>query len=247
MPASFSRRAVLLGLGASGLAAGAPGRAAAQNAYANLEGTPWFYLTDAEARFLAAAGDVLIPEDDYPSASQVGVVDFIDLQLASPWGKGDGLYLKGPFPDGATNSQGYQMPYTPAELFRTAISRIEEAEGTALADLDAAGREDLITRLSEGEMDLGEDIGAAAFFQELHSIVNEGFFADPIYGGNKDYAAWDMIGFPGAHAYYLSFVDQNVPYEKPPMGIAHIPGTRRSASLGASAGAARPANRTEEG
>jgi hypothetical protein len=50
-----------------------------------------FFLTDAEAVFLAAACDRLIPADDYPSASEAGVVDFIDLQLATGWGEGEGL------------------------------------------------------------------------------------------------------------------------------------------------------------
>jgi hypothetical protein len=26
----------------------------------------------------------------------------------------------------------------------------------------------------------------------------EGMFADPIYGGNKDFAGWRLVGFPGA-------------------------------------------------
>jgi len=30
----------------------------------------------------------------------------------------------------------------------------------------------------------------------------EGFFSDPIYGGNKNKIAWKMIGFPGAYADY---------------------------------------------
>jgi hypothetical protein len=24
-------------------------------------------------------------------------------------------------------------------------------------------------------------------------------FADPVYGGNKDFAGWRLVGFPGAH------------------------------------------------
>lgn len=32
--------------------------------------------------------------------------------------------------------------------------------------------------------------------------VREGFFADPLYGGNKDMAGWKMLGFPGARYDY---------------------------------------------
>jgi len=228
MTRQFSRRAVLLQIGATGLAAAAPGAALSQNRYAELDGRPWFFLTSDEARFLAAFTDVLIPEDEYPSASQAGVVDFIDLQLAGPFGQGDGLYMQGPFGKG-TPQQGYQSPLTPAPLIRQAISTLN-AQGTRLVDMDETGREDLVTRLSNGDADLG-DLDTKTVFEELHALTNEGYFADPVYGGNKDYAGWRMVGFPGAHAYYTDFIDKNVPYPAPPKGVAHIPGTSRSGSV----------------
>jgi gluconate 2-dehydrogenase alpha chain/gluconate 2-dehydrogenase gamma chain len=224
----FSRRGVLLQMGAAGLAAMAPGAAQAQNPYAALDARPWSFLTGAEARFLAALADVLIPEDDFPSASQAGVVDFIDLQLAGPYGKGAGLYLQGPFREG-TPRQGYQAQHAPAVLIRRGIAQIE-AEGPALVDLDEAGRADFVQRLSEGEGFPEGEVRLPMLFEELWSLVKEGYFADPIYGGNKDYAGWRMVGFPGAHAYYTDFVDKNAPYPAPPRGIAHVPGSDRSAS-----------------
>ena len=45
----------------------------------------------------------------------------------------------------------------------------------------------------------------------------EGFFADPLYGGNKDMAAWKMVGFPGARYDYRDHIDKhNVPYPRGP-------------------------------
>lgn len=215
-------------MGAAGLAAMTPGAALSQNPYAALDDRPWAYLTPDEARFLAALADVLIPEDDFPSATQAGVVDFIDLQLAGPYGKGAGLYLQGPFREG-TPEQGYQAPHPPAALIRNGIARLE-GSGARLVDLDTAEREEFAGRLSEGEgFDLG-DVPASTLFDEIWSLVKEGYFADPIYGGNKDYAGWRMVGFPGAHAYYTDFVDKNAPYRAPPRGIAHVPGSNRSAS-----------------
>ena len=32
----------------------------------------------------------------------------------------------------------------------------------------------------------------------LLNDTNEGMFADPIYGGNRDFAGWKLIGYPGA-------------------------------------------------
>lgn len=216
----FSRRAILAQIGAAGLSAAVPGRSLAQNPYAELEDRPYFFLTEDEARFVAAMSDVFIPEDDFPSASQAGVVDFIDLQLAGPYGRGNGLYMEGPFREG-TPSQGYQSEHVPAELIRQGIAAVDAAgEDRRLVDRDHAGRTAFVAALESSE-----DRLEAAFFEEMLKLTNWGYFADPIYGGNRNYAGWEMVGFPGAHAYYTSFVDQhNAPFDKPPMGIAHVPG-----------------------
>lgn len=47
------------------------------------------------------------------------------------------------------------------------------------------------------------------FFGQLLQNTREGYFCDPIHGGNKDLAAWKMIGFPGARADFMDFVNQN--------------------------------------
>ena len=50
--------------------------------------------------------------------------------------------------------------------------------------------------------------------------VQTGFLADPIYGGNRDMAAWKMIGFPGARYNYLDWVGRhNEPYPLPPVSM----------------------------
>lgn len=219
MTKTFSRRAVLaqiVGVGAlAGI--GAPSR----HAFAALDDRPWYFLTDAEASWLAPVVDAFIPEDDHPSASQAGVVDYIDFQMATGYGLGEGLYLQGPFPEGAP-SQGYQLPFTPAELLRQGIAALKE-EGPDPSALQNAERAQYVRELSERTDNLGE-VPSGAFFSELLSLTKEGYFADPLYLGNRDYAGWKMVGFPGAHAYYLQNVDKhNLPYNKPPMGIAHEP------------------------
>jgi gluconate 2-dehydrogenase gamma chain len=37
----------------------------------------------------------------------------------------------------------------------------------------------------------------------------EGFFSDPLYGGNKDMAGWKLIGFPGARYDYRPYVSRH--------------------------------------
>lgn len=219
----YSRRAVLGQLGLAGAAAALYPLGGVRHAFAQLDDRPWYFLTDTEARWLAAACDVLIPEDEFPSASQAGVVDYIDFQLAVDYGTGNGLYLQGPAMPG-TEEQGYQFGFPPSELFRRAIAALIQ-RGWAFADMQDSRRQTAMQDLSESQGMLTEDIPAKAFFDELLDLCNQGYFADPMYLGNRDYAGWRMVGFPGAHAYYQHSVDDhNRPYPAPPKGITHSPG-----------------------
>jgi gluconate 2-dehydrogenase gamma chain len=59
--------------------------------------------------------------------------------------------------------------------------------------------------------------------------TKEGYFSDPVYGGNKDMGAWKMIGFPGAHYNYKEWVSRHgerVPY--PTVGFKGRPGWKES-------------------
>ncbi len=52
-----------------------------------------------------------------------------------------------------------------------------------------------------------ENFSAHAFFVRLHALVMEGFFSDPMYGGNRNKVSWGMLGFPGLPATYADKVD----------------------------------------
>lgn len=194
----------------------------------------WFFLSNDEASVLTALADRIMPRDEWPSASEAGVIDYIDLQLATAWGKGARLYKEGPFHEG-TPSQGYQLPYTPAELYRRALAGIDPSRVLSLSDSD---KDELLTRLEKDEMALN-GVPGKAFFAMLHQNVSEGYFADPAYNGNRDYAGWNMVGFPGANAYYLTEIDRyNMVYWREPSGIAHRPniGTQRFTAQQAAGG-----------
>jgi gluconate 2-dehydrogenase gamma chain len=179
----------------------------------------WRYLNDAEVDFLTAAVDRLIPPDNTgPSASEAGVVTFLDRQLAGDYGNGAHFYLEGPWGKGE-ESQGYQSRFTPAQFYRHAIAAIEKAvgrvhDGKAFKELDADAQDGLLKQMESGELTLAGPITAKAFFAMFLQNVREGYFSDPIYGGNRNGAAWAMIGFPGAHYDYSPWVmayDQPVP------------------------------------
>ena len=54
----------------------------------------------------------------------------------------------------------------------------------------------------------GSLVPAPVFFSQLLANTKEGYFADPLYGGNRGMAAWKWIGFPGARADFTDWIDQ---------------------------------------
>ena len=67
-----------------------------------------------------------------------------------------------------------------------------------------------------------ENFDAKAFFGQLHGITMAGFFADPIYGGNRDKIGWKLLGFPGLPATYADKIDayRDKRYVAEPQSIA---------------------------
>src|SRR5216683_451873 len=86
--------------------------------------TTYLFFNAAEVLFIEAACERLIPADESgPGALGAWVPNYLDKQLGGAWGAGERLYRSGPWQPG-TPSQGYQLPFTPAELFRTAMKTI---------------------------------------------------------------------------------------------------------------------------
>jgi hypothetical protein len=52
----------------------------------------WEFLRDAQATTLKAICDQIIPKDDYPSASEAGVLNYIDRQLVRHYRPHQGAY-----------------------------------------------------------------------------------------------------------------------------------------------------------
>jgi gluconate 2-dehydrogenase gamma chain len=185
--------------------------------------TVYRFFNAAEARFIEAACERLIPADESgPGAVGAGVPNYLDKQLGGAWGAGERLYRSGPWQPG-TPSQGYQLPFTPAELFHTAlraINREAEKRGTVFSDLSAEAQDGYLKSLEAGGADL-DGVPSAVFFDMLLKMSVEGFFSDPVYGGNRNMAAWRMIGFPGAYADYYEAVGRHgVKFEREPLSLA---------------------------
>jgi gluconate 2-dehydrogenase gamma chain len=193
-------------------------------------GSGYLFFAPAEAEFIEAALDRLIPQDPVgPGAIEAAVPFFLDRQLAGPYGRGDHYFLGGPWPKG-TPEQGYQTRFSPAELYRAAIAAIDRYVaanfgGVTFGKLAVDDQVRVLKGLESGDIKLGDGVDSKTFFEMLLQNTKEGYFSDPIYGGNKDMAAWKMIGFPGAHYDYREWVPRHgerVPY--PTVGFKGRPG-----------------------
>ena len=195
---------------------------AAAPAYAQ---PPEVYLTASELGFVEAAVARIIPNDELgPGAKEAGVGTFIDHQLAGPYGRAERWYMQGPWKQGE-HEQGYQLKLTPAELYRAAIADIEQYVrgkygNKSFAELDAKTQDDVLHGLEKNEVQLAH-VPADTFFNMLVDNTVEGFLADPVYGGNRDFVGWKLIGFPGPRYNYVAEIDQyGKRYDMPYVSIA---------------------------
>ena len=189
---------------------------------------PWKYFTPEEAAAVEVLADLIIPPDSQtPGGKQAGCAVFLDRQLAGPYGRQEGLYEHTPFLKGS-KSQGPQTSQTPAELYRAGLASLNRYSqslpgGKRWVELSADQQIDILHRLESSALEL-KGVDGKIFFEQALKDLKQGFFADPIYGGNRDMCAWKMIGFPGARYDYRDWVSRhNERYPHPPVSIAGRP------------------------
>jgi gluconate 2-dehydrogenase gamma chain len=184
---------------------------------------PWEFFTGEQGRTMEALADCIIPADsETPGGKDSGCAVFVDRQLAGPYGRQEGLYLRPPFQAGAKN-QGHQSEKGPAQQYREGLAALDQAStakfGKSFADLSDNDEEAVLKGLESGELTL-QGIDGKSFFEQVVKDVQMGFFADPIYGGNREMVAWKMIGYPGARYNYLDWVGRhNERFPLPPVSM----------------------------
>lgn len=188
---------------------------------------PYGYLTRQEVRFLDAAVARLIPADELgPGAKEADVTYFIDQQLVSSWGDHGRNYRMGPWHEG-TPQQGFQSRLTPREIYRAAIRETDlycrQRYGKLFCFLTTGQQDEVLQALEDGKIALAS-VASKLFFGLLLRNTEEGFFADPMYGGNRDKIGWKLIGFPGvaASSYHEQIDKHDVPYRAEPVSILDI-------------------------
>ena len=236
----FSRRK-LLQAGAAGAATAATAGGLLTNpATAAPAATPALkFLTKWEFDFVTAMAETIWPSDDLgPGAKVAGVGHYIDGQLAGGWGQGHRFYLNGPFFVAADSGHGWQVPLTPAEVYRAFLPGYDQylrtTYGKPYVDLDAATQTPALNDLLSGKavipLACSTAFTSADFFNLFRQNVLEGMLADPSYGGNQDMVGWKWVGFPGdperrgdQYAKWI-FTAKAYPYEHKPLPKAPYKG-----------------------
>jgi gluconate 2-dehydrogenase gamma chain len=184
------------------------------------------YLTQPEIRFLDAVVDRLIPTDGLgPGAKEAGVTYFIDQQLASVWGSHGRNYRGGPWLEG-TPEQSFQSRLTPQEIYRVGIREINDhcraSYEKPFNQLPPETQDAVLKALEKDEIPL-PSLSSKLFFDLLWRNTEEGYFADPMYGGNRGKAGWKLLGFPGMPSgAYREHIDNPEPYRAEPVSILDV-------------------------
>jgi gluconate 2-dehydrogenase gamma chain len=186
------------------------------------------YLNLEEQAFVEALVDHMVPADELsPKGTDIGINVYIDRALAGGWGKGERLYMQGPWKQG-TASQGYQLPLTPAELYRAGIKAANaycvKTYGNTFDRIAENQRQEFLVAMPAGKVNFEGGPPARVFFATLYQNVMEGMFSDPIHGGNRNKAGWKMIGFPGIIAVHAQNVEKfkDRKYTVDPVSIADM-------------------------
>jgi gluconate 2-dehydrogenase gamma chain len=136
------------------------------------------FFKDDDAATIAAFAERLMPgAPGKPGAADAGVLNYIDLALAGAYSDQQDFYRRGIAALDTYCRKSYAKSFT---------------------QLGAAQQDDVIRALEQGRASDFSWPSAQSFFTTVRTHTMEGMFADPIYGGNKDFAGWRLVGFPGA-------------------------------------------------
>ena len=163
-----------------------------------------------------------------PGGKAAGCAVFIDRQLAGPYGRAEGVYMQGPFPTNPLPTQGFQSPLTPALAYRKGLAGLAahvagNFGGRKIPQLSPEELDRLLTALEKREVN-SPAFNGSEIFELIFNNTMEGFFADPIYGGNRDMVAWKLIGFPGTRYDYRDVIAKtDLRYTMPPVSLLGRP------------------------
>lgn len=140
------------------------------------------FFNDDDAIVVAALTERIMPDaPGKPGAREAGVANYIDLALAGAYKDQQDYYRAG---------LAQLDAYCHAQYKR------------GFAALQPAQQDEVVGALATGKAGGFTWPTAQAFFRIVRTHTMEGMFGDPVYGGNRDFAGWRLIGFPGAQMQY---------------------------------------------
>src|ERR1700688_3365912 len=148
-----------------------------ESSESSVRGYAWTALNLTQVAALDAFFERLFPADEYgPGASSLGVTRYLDRALSGPYGR----HL---------------------ETYRLGVDALEAESlarfGKPFAEGDPVQQQEFIAALEQGSAPSFRAIDGKAFFELVRSHLQEGLFADPIYGGNRNKGGWRFLGHPG--------------------------------------------------
>jgi gluconate 2-dehydrogenase gamma chain len=147
------------------------------------------FFNAQDAATVAAMAERLMPgAPGKPGAREAGVLNYIDLALSGAYADLQEFYRRGLAQLDAHCRKTYNEPFV---------------------RLDGGKQDEAIAALEQGKAADFTWPTAQAFFETVRTHTIEGLFADPVYGGNKDFAGWRLVGFPGGQAVYTPADLQN--------------------------------------
>jgi len=159
-----------------------------QDAHAGGPGLGAFFNAQ-DAATVAAFTERLMPgAPGKPGARDAGVLNYIDLALSGAYAELQEFYRRGLAQLDAYCRKTYNEPFV---------------------RLDNGKQDEVITALEQDKATGFTWPTGRAFFETVRTHTIEGLFADPVYGGNKDFAGWRLVGFPGGQAVYTPADLQN--------------------------------------
>jgi gluconate 2-dehydrogenase gamma chain len=147
------------------------------------------FFNHDDAATIAAFAERLMPgAPGKPGARDAGVLNYIDLALSGAYADLQDFYRRGLAQLDAYCRKTYHGPFV---------------------QLEAARQDEVIAALEAGSATEFTWPTSQEFFNTVRTHTMEGMFADPLYGGNKDFAGWRLVGFPGAQPIYTATDMQN--------------------------------------
>lgn len=140
------------------------------------------FFNHTDAATIAAFTERIMPSaPDKPGARDADVLNYIDLALAGAYAEMQDFYRRGLAQLDAHCRGAYKEPFV---------------------RLSPEKQDEVIASLESGKATGFTYPTAREFFSILRTHTMEGMFADPLYGGNKDFSGWKLVGFPGAQAVF---------------------------------------------